>query len=76
MGFLYFRCVCPVPCSTPTNELNFLNQVDLEEIVSNLSQEICVVCRFFFKLDYIVTATARILPSGHALWNGKCGLCI
>jgi len=52
----------PRPLSTvlPRNELNFLNQVDLEEIVGNLSQEICGVRRFFFKLDYIVTAIDEV----------------
>lgn len=42
------------------NELPFINQEDLAEIAQNLSQEICGVRRFFFKLDYVVTAIDQV----------------
>ncbi|HLP89890.1 MAG TPA: TIGR03985 family CRISPR-associated protein [Nostocaceae cyanobacterium] len=43
-----------------SNELDFLNQADLAEIASNLSHKISGVQRFFFKLDYIVTANDEV----------------
>ncbi|HLO88061.1 MAG TPA: TIGR03985 family CRISPR-associated protein [Nostocaceae cyanobacterium] len=38
------------------HELDFLNQEDLAEIAGNLAHKIAGVQRFFFKLDYVVTA--------------------
>jgi len=50
----------PITTKHNYNELYFLNQVDLEEIAENLSQKIAGVQRFFFKLDYVVTAIDQV----------------
>jgi CRISPR-associated protein (TIGR03985 family) len=50
----------PITTKHNYNELYFLNQVDLEEIAQNLSQKIGGVQRFFFKLDYVVTAIDQV----------------
>jgi CRISPR-associated protein (TIGR03985 family) len=50
----------PITTKLHTNELHFLNQEDLVAIAQNLSQEICGVRRFFFKLDFVVTATDEV----------------
>ncbi len=50
----------PITTKLHSNELHFLNQEDLVAIAQNLSQEICGVRRFFFKLDYVVTAIDEV----------------
>lgn len=50
----------PLTTTHHNNELPFINQEDLAEIAQNLSQEICGVRRFFFKLDYVVTAIDQV----------------
>ncbi len=50
----------PIISKDNHNELHFLNQIDLEEIAQNLSQQIGGVRRFFCKLDYVVTAIDQV----------------
>nr|WP_199332492.1 TIGR03985 family CRISPR-associated protein [Anabaena catenula] len=50
----------PITIKHNYNELHFLNQEDLAEIAQNLSQKIGGVQRFFFKLDYVVTAIDQV----------------
>ncbi|WP_016949978.1 TIGR03985 family CRISPR-associated protein [Anabaena sp. PCC 7108] len=50
----------PITTKHNINELHFLNQEDLAEIAQNLSQKIDGVQRFFFKLDYVVTAIDEV----------------
>ncbi len=50
----------PITTKQNINELHFLNQEDLAEIAQNLSQQIGGVQRFFFKLDYVVTAIDQV----------------
>ncbi|WP_427158542.1 TIGR03985 family CRISPR-associated protein [Aliinostoc sp. HNIBRCY26] len=57
----------PTTTKLHAHELNFLNQEDLVAIAQNLSQEICGVRRFFFKLDFVVTATDEIENWQHEL---------
>jgi CRISPR-associated protein (TIGR03985 family) len=50
----------PITITPHHHELHFLNQVDLAAIAQNLSKEICGVQRFFFKLDYVITAIDQV----------------
>jgi CRISPR-associated protein (TIGR03985 family) len=50
----------PLSSKLHSEELTFLNQEDLAEIAHNLAQNIAGVQRFFFKLDYVVTATDEV----------------
>lgn len=57
LQYLPFR---PITTKQNHHELNFLNQEDLSEIAQNLAQKIGGVQRFFFKLDFVVTAIDQV----------------
>ncbi len=57
LQYLPFR---PITTKHNHHELNFLNQEDLSEIAQNLSQKIGGIQRFFFKLDFVVTAIDQV----------------
>lgn len=57
LQYLPFR---PITTKQNHHELNFLNQEDLSEIAQNLSQKIGGIQRFFFKLDFVVTAIDQV----------------
>jgi CRISPR-associated protein (TIGR03985 family) len=57
----------PMTTKLYAHELNFINQEDLVAIAQNLSQEISGVRRFFFKLDFVVTATDEVENWQHEL---------